>query len=150
MDRQLRPAPGVQGYSSPMIRFLVRLAVYLVAVAIALIIAAVVVDGMSIDVGSFVIVVVIFAVLQSVLTPFIVKVAHRSAPAFLGAASLFSTLVALVITALVADGLQVTGLSSWVFAALIIWLTSMVATWLLPLLLVKMGLQQARARRADE
>lgn len=133
-----------------MIRFLVRLGVYIVAVALALVVAGVVVEGMSIDASSFIAVVLIFAVLQAVLTPFIVKTTHRNAPALLGAASLLSTFAALIITALVADGLTVSGLSSWIFAALIIWLVSMVATFLLPILLVKLGLEQARARRTAE
>ncbi len=134
-------------YRSPVIRFLVRAGIFLGSAALGLLVASLLVHGMSISWSSFLIVVVIFAVLQSLLAPFLVKSTSRNAPALLGAVGLLSTFLALAVTAAVSDGLSISGLSSWLLASLIVWLVTMLATLLLPFLLVKAGVQQARARR---
>lgn len=129
------------------IRFLVRAAIFLVSAAIGLLVAMWTLNDMSIDAGSFLIVVVVFAVLQSVLAPWLATTARRSAPALLGGIGLISTFVALLLTALFSDGLTIDGASTWLLASLIVWLVTMVATLLLPFLLVKAGVQAARERR---
>jgi len=133
-----------------MIRFLIRAVVYLVAAAIGLLVAGLVLDGFSVSASSFLYVVVIFAVVQSVITPLITQATGRNAPALAGGASLFSALIALIVTAAISDGLTIDGLGTWIGAAVIIWLVSMVAAFLLPLLLVKMGVQHVRERRAGD
>jgi uncharacterized protein YacL len=130
-----------------MIRFLVRTAVFLVSTAVGLLVAALVLDDMSIDATAFIVVVVIVAVLQAVLAPFITKSTVRNAPALLGAAGLISTFIALVVANVVVDGLTISGLGTWVLATLIVWLVTMVAAFLLPLILVKLGVETARERR---
>ena len=117
------------------------------ASAIGLLVAKLTLDGMAIDLTSFISVVVIFTVLQSVLAPFIAKMSARNAPALLGGVGLLSTFVALLVTALISDGLTIDGLSTWVLASLIVWLVTMLATLLLPIVLVKMGVENARERR---
>ena len=92
--------------------------------------------------------VLIFAVVQALLTPLITKTTDRKAPVLTAVAGLLSTFAALIITAIVSDGLNVDGLSTWFIAALIIWLVTLIATFLLPFLLVKMGLESARERRS--
>ncbi len=130
-----------------MIRFLVRAAIFLVSTAIGLLVAKLVLDDMSIDATAFLVVVVIVAVLQAVIAPFITKTTARNAPALLGAAGLISTFIALVIANVVVEGLTITGLTTWILATLIVWLVTMIAAFLLPLILVKLGLEQARQRR---
>ena len=125
-----------------------RAAIFLVSSAIGLLVAKLTLDGMSIDATSFIGVVVIFAVLQSVLAPFLAKTTARNAPALLGATGLISTFIALLVADLVSDGLTITGLDTWVFATLIVWITTMLATLLLPIILVKLGVQNARERRS--
>ncbi len=132
-----------------MIRFLVRAGIFLGSAAVGLLVASLLVDQMSISATSFLIVVVIFAALQSVLAPFLAKTTARNAPALLGAAGLLSTFLALMITTVVSDGLSISGASSWLVASLIVWLVTMLATLLLPWLLVKAGVERARQRRAD-
>ena len=63
-----------------------------------LLVAAVVLDDFTVDVGPFIAVVAIFAVLQGVLAPFVARTAHRNAPTLVGGAGLITTFVALVIT----------------------------------------------------
>ena len=130
-----------------MIRFLVRAAIFLASSAIGLLVAKLVLDDMTIDAASFVVVVVIFAVLQSVLAPFIAKVTARNAPALLGATGLISTFLALLVADIVSDGMSITGASTWLLATLIVWLVTMLATLLLPIILVKAGVENARNRR---
>lgn len=129
-----------------MIRFLVRAAIFLASAAIGLLVAKLALDGMTIDATSFLTVVVIFAVLQSVLAPFFAKVTARNAPALLGATGLISTFVALLVADLVSDGMSISGADTWLFATLIVWLVTMLATLLLPLILVKAGVEAARNR----
>jgi hypothetical protein len=130
-----------------MIRFLVRAAIFLVSTAIGLLVAKLVLDDMSIDATAFLVVVVVVAVLQAVLAPFISKTTSRNAPALLGAAGLISTFIALVVANIAVDGLTITGVSTWIFATLIVWLVTMIAAFLLPLILVMFGIQEARDRR---
>ena len=131
-----------------MIRMLVRAGVLLVSAAIGLLVAKLTLDDMSITASSFVLVVVLFTVLQSVLAPFLAKVAARNAPALLGGIGLVTTFVSLLVTSVVSDGLTISGASTWVLASLIVWLVTMLATLLLPLILVKLGVEAARQRRS--
>jgi uncharacterized membrane protein YvlD (DUF360 family) len=130
-----------------MVRFLVNAAVFLAAAAVGLLVAVAVVDGMSIDAMSFISVVVIFAVLQAVLMPFMASVARRNAPVLLGGIGLVTTFVALLVTELISDGLSISGAWDWILAALIVWIATMIATILVPFILVKAGVESARERR---
>lgn len=129
------------------IRFLVRAAIFFVSTAIGLLIAMLVLDDMSIDATAFLLVVVIVAVLQATLAPFMAKTTARNAPALLGAAGLISTFIALVVANVVVDGLTITGALTWLLATLIVWLCTMIAAFLLPVILVKAGVSSARQRR---
>lgn len=130
-----------------MIRFLIRTAVFLVSTAIGLVVAMLVLDDMSIDATAFIVVVVIVAVLQAVLAPFLAKSTARNAPALLGGVGLISTFIALVVANVAVDGLTITGVSTWVLATLIVWIVTMIASFLLPVILVKLGVEKARDRR---
>jgi hypothetical protein len=130
-----------------MIRFLIRVAVYLVAAAIGLLVASLFLDGLSVSFSSYLEVVLIFAVVQALLTQVFSRATDRKAPALSAGVGLFSALVSLMITALVSDGLSISGIGTWIGAAVIIWLVSMIAAFLLPLLLVKLGVEHARERR---
>ena len=120
-----------------MVRLLISAAVWLTSAAVGLLVAKLLIDDMTIDLGSFVVVVVIFATGQAILSPFMAKVAMRNAPALLGGVGLFTTFIALLITSLLSDGLTIDGADTWVFATLVVWIVAMLATLLLPLLLGK-------------
>lgn len=127
-----------------MIRFLISAAIFLASAAIGLLVANAVLDDMSVDAASFVVVVVVFAALQGVLQPFVAKMARQYAPPLLGGIGLVTTFVALIITSLVSDGLVISGFDTWVFAALIVWIVTMIATLLLPLIFVKKAVGERR------
>lgn len=132
-----------------MIRLLVRALILLIAAAIGLLVAVSVVDGMSVSATSFIVVVVLFAVIQSVLAPFFARIAHRNAPALLGGVGLITTFVSLLITSWVSDGLTISGTSAWIEATLIVWIVTMLAALIVPVVLVKLGLQAAADRRSS-
>jgi hypothetical protein len=90
-----------------MIRFLVRAAIFVVSAAVGLLVAASVVDGVEVTASGFVVAVVLFAVIQSVLSPFIAKVTAKNASALLGGVGLLSTFVALWLTTLLGDALTI-------------------------------------------
>ncbi|NLI18047.1 MAG: hypothetical protein GX427_04445 [Actinomycetales bacterium] len=128
-----------------MIRTLLRLAVFLGSAAIGLLVAMLLVDEMTVSWTSFLWVVIIFAVLQSVLAPFIAKVATNKAPALTGAAGLASTLIALMVTAWI-SGLSISGgPGTWLIVAVIVWLATMIATLLLPALIIDRKIKKARS-----
>jgi hypothetical protein len=130
-----------------MIRFLVRTAIFIVSAAVGLLVTAAVVDGFEVTASGFLTAVLIFAVIQSVLSPFIAKVTARNAAAFLGGVGLLSTFVALWLTTVIGDALTIEGgATTWLAATVIVWLATALATLLLPIILVKTGVEAARAR----
>ncbi|SKB06089.1 phage holin family protein [Aeromicrobium choanae] len=131
-----------------MIRLLIRAAINLVSAAIGLLVANAVLDDLEVTTSGFVITVVIFALAQAILSPFILVVVKRNAEAFLGGVGIVSTLVALWIASLFGDALTISGLSTWLIAAVIVWLAAALASFLLPFILLKAGVENARERRA--
>lgn len=125
-----------------MIRFLLRTVLALLGNALGLWIAALVLDDMSISGTAFIVAVAIFTVLTVVLQPLITKAAMQNAPALQGSSALVTTLLALVITDLVSDGLSISGLVTWVLATVIVWLVTMLAAVLLPMFLFKNMLEE--------
>lgn len=128
-----------------MIRLLVRTLVALAANAIGLVVASLVLDGFEIDVASFVVAVVIFTVVFAVLTPFLAVQLRQLGNGAVGATALIATLVSLVVTDLLSDGFTISGLGTWIAAAVIVWLAALVAAFVLPLLGLKKYLEERRA-----
>jgi MFS family permease len=126
-----------RGYAHRMVRFLLRIAIFLGSSALGLLVAAWLVPGVSVSVWGFVTTVVIFAVAQAILSPFFLKMASRYASAFLGGIGLVSTLVALALAALLTHGLSIRGVGSWIGATVVVWLVTAVATVVLPALFIK-------------
>nr|WP_274637919.1 phage holin family protein [Microbacterium bovistercoris] len=124
-----------------MITFLIRALIFLVSAALGLIVADLVLPGFVLhwsDWWGFVLAIVIFAILQSILAPWLVKISRRHAPALLGGIGLVSTFVALLIAVLLpAAGIGIDGPAAWIFGTLIVWVVTALATLLLPGLFLK-------------
>lgn len=132
-----------------MIRIVIRALVYLVSAAIGILVAQAFLDDMHVHVGGFLISVVVFAVAQLILGPFIAKFVARNASAFLGGVGLVSTFVALLIASFFGnDGIEINGAATWIAATVIVWVVTAAATLLVPWLLVKAGVQQAREEKS--
>jgi putative membrane protein len=126
------------------IRLLISAGIRLLANTIGLLVATAVLDGMTIDAASFVMAVLIFTVVEVVFEPMLRQMAMKSAQALMGSVSLIITFVGLLVTELVSDGLQITGLSTWVLATIIVWLAALIAGLILPLILVKRAVSDRR------
>lgn len=132
-----------------MITFLIRAAIFVVSAFLGLVAADLILPGFFLhwnDWWGIVLAVVIFAVLQSILAPWLFTITRRHAPAFLGGIGLVSTLVALLIAVIVpAAGIGIDGPVSWIVGALVVWLVTAVATWILPPLFIKKKIADRRA-----
>lgn len=116
---------------------LLRAVVFLGSAAAGLLVAALLVTEMSIDWRAFLLVVVVFAVLQSVIAPLIARLTAEKASALVGAVGLISTVVALLITSALLDGLAIRGgAGPWIYASVIVWIVTMLAALLLPMVTV--------------
>jgi uncharacterized membrane protein YvlD (DUF360 family) len=128
-----------------MIRLLVRTLVAVAANAIGLIVAAIVLDGVHLNFASFVVAVVIFTIVFAVLQPFLAVQLRRLGNGAIGATALIATLVSLLLTDLLSDGLEIDGVGTWIAAAEIVWLAALVAAFVLPFLGLKKYLDERRA-----
>jgi uncharacterized membrane protein YvlD (DUF360 family) len=126
------------------IRLLVRLLIAVLSNAVGLIVAAAVLDGMSLDATGFIVAVVVYTVVFALLQPFLISVLRRSPAPVLGGVALIATLVSLIVTALLTDGLSISGIGTWFAATVIVWLASVLAAFLLPFLGLKKFLDDRR------
>jgi uncharacterized membrane protein YvlD (DUF360 family) len=127
------------------IRLLVRTLVALLSNAVGLIVAAALLDGMSLNATGFVVAVVIFTVVFALMQPFLVSALRRGPGPVLGGVALIATLVSLVVTELFTDGLSISGVGTWIAATVIVWLASVLAAFLLPFLGLKKYLDERQA-----
>jgi len=146
MDRVTRRG-GPRVDTDRVIRLLIRLAIYLVSSVVGLLVADAILDDMTVEASGLVTVVVIFTVAQAILGPFIAMTVARNANAFLGGVGLVTTFVALLIASTIGDALSISGVATWIAATVLVWLVTALATLLIPLLLVKMGIEAARDRK---
>jgi len=127
---------------------LIRALIFLVSAALGLIVADLILDGFYLhwnDWWGILLAVVIFAVLQSILAPWLLKITRRHANALIGGIGLLSTFVALLIAVLIpAAGIGIDGPVAWIIGTLIVWLVTALATWLLPPLFIKNKVQDRR------
>ena len=127
-----------------MIRLVVRTAILLVANAVGLLVAASVLDGMELDAGGFILAVVIFTVALALLQPFMAVQLRRAGSAALGGVALVASLLALIVTDLLSDGLEIDGVGTWIAAAVIVWAASLLAAFILPFLGLRKFLEERR------
>jgi len=123
---------------------LISTGVHLLANAAGLLIAAVVLDDMTVSGAAFVIAVVLFTAVEVLVQPLFTKVAVKNLPALRGGTALVATFVGLVVTSIVSDGLEISGASTWMLATFIVWLASLLAAVILPLVLVKRAVNKER------
>ncbi|HQY32483.1 hypothetical protein [Actinotalea sp.] len=128
-----------------MIRMLVSALLFFASAAVGLLAANAILDDVTITTAvAFFTVVLIFAIVQAVLAPFVFKVTRRNAPALVGGVGLFTTFAALLLTTLVNDGLVIDGVVTWFWATLVVWLVTMLASLLLPLVVLKKAVTNRR------
>jgi putative membrane protein len=127
------------------IRLLVRTAVAVAANAVGLLVAAAVLDGVHLNGTGFLVAVVIFTIVFALLQPFLLVQMRRSRAAALGGVALLSTLVSLIVTDLLSDGLEINGVGTWIAATVIVWLAALLAGFIIPFLGLRKYLQDRPA-----
>jgi len=133
------------------ITLLFRGLMYVISAGLGLIVADALLDGFQIQWDKwwgFVICILIFAIVQSVLAPWVSKIADRYAPVLMGGIGIFSTLIALVIVVLLPiGGLRIVDLTGWLLGSVIVWLITALGSVLLPLIFLKRRVEAKDSRR---
>ena len=119
-------------YGNCIVKHLFSALAYLIANGVGLLIAAALLPGFRIDPISFIIVVVLFSVIQAVLGPIIRKIATKKMPQLMGGIALITIFVVLFITDLAMAGLEIGGIANWLAATLLVWVGSLIAAILIP------------------
>jgi putative membrane protein len=101
---------------------LIRIGLALLGNALGLLIAAILLKDMHLSGAAFFLAVVIFTVVMLVLDPLVAKLAAKFADFLTSASALVSTLLGLILTNWLSDGLSIHGAGTWVLAAVIVWL----------------------------
>lgn len=120
-----------------MIRLLFSLLIMLAGNAIGLAVATAMVPGFNVDMSGFVLAVVIFSVVEVLGMPLLTQIAISYIPALRGSFALLTTFIGIGVIAWFVDGVSFPDLRTWILATLVVWLAALVATLLLPLVLVK-------------
>jgi putative membrane protein len=95
---------------------------------------------------GFLVVLAIFTVVKFIAAPLMLKLSLQHMRELSGGVALVTTFVGLFLTTLFTDGLEITGLSTWVIATLTVWLFGVLAAIVLPMFLFKSILSKARDR----
>jgi putative membrane protein len=125
-----------------MLRFIARTTILLLANAFGLIIAAWVLEDMTLTFAGLLLDTVIFTAIVALAQPFIGKQAMRGDSALSGASALVAAFIGLVLTAWWSDDLQIHGGTTWLLATVIVWGAALGASLLLPLVIFKKWLAQ--------
>lgn len=127
-----------------MFRLLATLILQVISTAVGLLLASKILDGFDISLSGYVVSVLFFVAVSFILEPLILKLAIQYIPALRGGIALVTTLVSLILTTIFTDGLQISGLSTWILASLVVWLCILLASVILPLFLFKKTLSKAK------
>jgi uncharacterized membrane protein YvlD (DUF360 family) len=123
-------------------RTILRIGLALVANFVALLLAALLLDDFTIDEVDFIWVVIVFTIVSLLTGLGVDRLLRRHAPAAIGAAGLLTTWLALLITDIVSDDVEIEGIGTWIIATLIVWGATVVLALLPP------WRRAARPRRA--
>jgi hypothetical protein len=115
----------------------------LIGNAIGIVVAAAVLDDMTLNGAAFVVDVVVFTLAFVIVQPLAVKMALRHSSTLAGGSALLATLVALIVSDVLSDGLSISGVTTWLLATLIVWITSVLAGVLLPMVMFRKALGRA-------
>ena len=127
-------------YAGGVITFLLRAGIFLVSAALGLIVASFVVTAFHISWGDwwgFVLAIVLFAIVQSIIAPLATRVAKKRAPILLGGVGILATFVSIAVVVLIPRaGIGISTPGGWLLAPLVVWLVSALVTWGLSTLLL--------------
>ncbi|WP_037315304.1 phage holin family protein [Ruegeria halocynthiae] len=105
--------------------------------AIGLLLAMLLLSGFSIRPLSFIVVVIVFTLVQVIAEPLILKIGEKDVPALKGGIALVVTFVGLLVTDWITAGLTIGGISNLLAATLLVWLGALIASVVLPIFVFK-------------
>lgn len=138
----MHPSPGLATLQR--VRLIASAVIQLLANMVGLLVADALLDDMSVTASGFVAALVVFTLTAVIIQPLIQKVALTKQSALMGGTALVASLVGLIVSDLVSDGLSISGATTWLLAAVIVWGASLLAAMLLPLVIFKKTLEARR------
>jgi putative membrane protein len=127
------------------VRLLIRIAIAVLANAIGLIVAALVLDDMSLNASGFLLAVAVFTAVELIALPALQKAAIRHSEALAGGSALASVLIALLVTSWLTDGLSISGAMTWLLATVIVWAIVLAAGVILPVTIFRRWRRERRS-----
>lgn len=118
-------------------KFLVSALVFVLANAIGLFVAMFALVGITVNFGGFFVAVLLLSVVEAVAIPLLENVSKKQVPALSGSVTLIATFLGLFFCDLFIGGFDISGLSTWFMATLIVWLVALLASLVLPKLLAR-------------
>lgn len=128
-----------------MIRLIVNVVIYFASAAVGLLVAGWLVEGFKVNLQGFFLGTIVFAIAQSILAPFAMKIAHKYARGLMGGIGLVSTFLALLVAVFIPGGITISGVSAWVIGTLVVWLITALGGWLLPIAAAKWIIKEKAA-----
>lgn len=107
--------------------------------AIGLLAAGWIVPGDLLSLPGFIDAVAAFAITQATVSFWILKLPHPYASLLLGGTGLALTIVALILASVLAHGLTIDGMASWLATTVVVWLVTTIGAITLPELLIRDG-----------
>lgn len=127
-------------------KILILAAIFFGSSVVGLLLAGLLVPGIGVGIGGFIVAVGVFTLAQSLLTPLTTKLAAKFSPPLVGGVGLLSTGLALAIASSFEGGITLQGPTAWVLGTLVVWLVTALGSWLLPLWLLKKTVKKVRTR----
>ncbi len=106
--------------------WIVRTVLAAAANAVTLLIAAALFDKISINAVTFIVAVVIFTVAALAVKPLAERLAGQYASGVTWVAGLVTTYLALLVTDILSDGLEIEGIGTWIMGTVVVWLGTLV------------------------
>src|SRR6187431_2660615 len=110
-----------------MVRTLIKIALTIAGNAIGLFVASLLLDDVHLEADGFLIALIIFTVAELLIEPLIEKLFTQHAEKLRMLAALVTTFLALLVTDLISDGLDIEGAGTWILATVIVWLGTLLA-----------------------
>ena len=115
-------------------RYVKSAVIYMLCNGAGLLLATLLLTGFRISWTAFLVAVLLMSVLLAVIAPLARKMAEKRAPQLLGGIALVAIFLSLLVTSIIVPGVQISGIGSWIGGTVLVWLGSLVASFLLPAL----------------
>ena len=126
-----------------MVRTLIKIGLTIAGNAIGLLVVWLLLDDVHLEFSGFILALLIFTVAELILEPIIDKQITKHAEKLRFVTALVTTFLALLITDVISDGLDIEGAGTWVLATVIVWLGTLLAG----VILVRLFLDERRDAR---